>query len=144
MNRFRPVFLIGCFAALAIVVSACASATYTNNKFNEDPLVYLIGEWEGTVNIPGSPIPEWERILIISYQASSPVLEARYGIPGTRYQGRATVYVEQLNGSISITFRTGSGSTATLWLQRMGDEYVLNGTLKTPNLSNSMILRKKK
>ena len=144
-KSLRFVLVLACFTAIMAVISACGSIQhYYVDKFEGDPLTYLVGEWEGTVNIPGSTHPEAERMLIIPPQRTSSILTAYYGIPGTRFQGRTTVYVGHSEGRISVNFKTGSGSRATLWLMRMNGEYVLNGELRTTNLPNQMILRKKK
>jgi hypothetical protein len=142
MYRSRSALLLICFLALAL--GACASTHYSSNEFIADPLEYLVGEWEGTASIPGAQIPLVDRILIIYPQPKGQTLKARYGIPGTSYQGPTTVEVMQSNGIVSIAFRTGSASRVSLWLQRSGNTLILNGTINTQSgLPSPMILRKK-
>lgn len=142
MKLFRAIALLfGCLTLL-LLISACASIQHSE-RFDEHPMRYLIGEWEGTVNVPGDKLLSPDRILVIYYQPESQFLKAHYGIPGTRYQGPTSVKVIQFNGNIGISFTTGSQSRATLWLKRLGDDLVLIGELKTTNLPNQMILRKK-
>ncbi len=125
-------------------VTSCASSEHYSGAFNEDPLTYLVGEWEGHVDVPGDTRFPPARFLIIYPQSPSSELMARYGIPETAYQGSTMVTVARSGAEISVTFRTGSGSVASLWLRRFGEDLVLEGVLRSANLPNRMILRKKK
>ncbi len=145
MNRFRSVIFFGWLALLTIVVGACASASpgsyYQSDGFNNDPLSYLVGEWEGEVDSPGAPLPP-QRILIIPFQPSGSTLYGYYGIE-RGHLGKRSISVQQFDGHVGIKFYTGFANV-TLWLERMGNDYVLQGELKSANLPNPMILRKNK
>ncbi len=134
-----PLILI-CMATL-FAVSACASAQYYNNEFQGDPLQYLVGEWEGMVDIPG-PVQPNERVLVIPSQPSGSMLYGYYGVETTRLS-KKSISVEQINGTITIRLFTGL-ATASLQLNRMGNVLILRGLLKSANLPNQMLLTKKK
>ena len=59
-------------------------------------------------------------------------------------QGRATVQVEQFDGKVKISFRTGSAGKVNLWLMRMGDDWILDGTLNTQNGTPYLMTLKKR
>ncbi|MBI2635304.1 MAG: hypothetical protein HYW79_02050 [Parcubacteria group bacterium] len=132
MNR-QIVLSFGWFIILAVTIGACASAGYyKNDRFDNDPISYLVGEWEGTINAGESSLSTFRKLTIYPQSANS-TLSAHYGIPGTRWQGPAQVYVETFDGKIGIRFRTGSGSRIDLWLARIGNDLILDGTFNTPS-----------
>ena len=148
MGRFRPIIVFGYFAMLAAAVGACASTgdkSHYQNAFSGDPMIHLIGTWEGKISFAGETRGQsTERTLTIFHQEAKPSLLAYYSIPGTRHGGYIRVTLEQDSDRVSISFRTGAGSRIKLWLQRMGDDLVLNGEIRTTMLPHPMLLRKKK
>lgn len=142
MPRLQPALSYILLAFLMFTISACASSYYQNSGFDKDPISYLAGEWEGSLYHTYSRLVS-DRFLTIYQQASGSTLNANYGIPGTDMQGLTTVsVVRQSSGEIKVTFRTGSGSTVNLWLARMGDDWVLDGTIKSDSPAKRMLLKK--
>lgn len=109
-------------------ISGCASINAI--RIDGDPMKYLVGTWSGFINSPGDKLPEG-RFLTIYGKAPNSMLYARYGIPGTTYQGDTMVKLILHDGTVNLNFRTGSGSTIDLQLMNFGDgKLVLMGTMR--------------
>lgn len=146
MSKHGFVLPLTFLAMLAVAVSACVSASgsasYYEDRFSGDPLTYLVGKWEGTVQVAGDQLPPARMLIVYPGQTGSTIW-AQYGIPETRHQGPTSILIEGYDGKVSVNFRTGSNSKVNLWLQRMGNDLVLNGTLKSQNGIPWQIILKK-